>query len=142
MKDMRISWGARTFATLVALLVSSPALAQEPETTDTAPAPIPNPPPPPKQEPEPKPEPAPAAAAAPKDDGTPLVGPVERLGPSAFPEPRVRGIRGGSLWMTFHGLQWPYYPKTGIGVSGSAWIDTGFESIKRGNPTEQGIKYW
>ena len=34
---------------------------------------------------------------------------------------RTRGIRHGSLWMTFHGLQWPYYPKTGIGVAGYAF---------------------
>ena len=96
-----------------------------------------------------KPENAPPAdtrsptATEPKpEDGDKILGPIERLPPSAFPEPRVRGIHGGSLWMTFHGLQWPYYPKTGIGVSGSGWIDSGYEHIKRGNPTEQGIKYW
>ena len=77
-----------------------------------------------------KPENAPPAdaraanATEPKpEDGDKILGPIERLPPSAFPEPRVRGIQGGSLWMTFHGLQWPYYPKTGIGVSGSGWID-------------------
>jgi hypothetical protein len=69
------------------------------------------------------------------------IGPIERLPPSAFPAPTPRGIHGGSLWSTFHGLQWPYYPKTGIGISGYAWIDTGYEEIRRGNPTEQGIKY-
>ena len=96
-----------------------------------------------------KPENAPPAdtrspsATEPKpEDGDKILGPIERLPPSAFPEPKVRGIHGGSLWMTFHGLQWPYYPKTGIGVSGSGWIDSGYEHIKRGNPTEQGIKYW
>ena len=67
---------------------------------------------------------------------------VERLPPSAYPEPRVRGIRGGSLAATFHGLQWPYYPKTGIGISGYVWIDSGYQKIKRGNPTEQSIQYW
>src|SRR3954464_12387600 len=35
---------------------------------------------------------------------------VERLRGPASPEPRPRGIYGGSLWMTFHGLQWPYSP--------------------------------
>src|SRR5262249_4262205 len=67
---------------------------------------------------------------------------LERLPASAFPSDPVRGIQGGSLASTFHGLQWPYYPKTGIGISGSAWIDSGYEQIKRGNPTEQGINYW
>jgi hypothetical protein len=67
---------------------------------------------------------------------------VELLPPSAFPEPRTRGIEHGSLWMTMHGLQWPYYPKTGIGVSGYAWVDSGYETIDRGNPNEQGIDYW
>src|SRR5262245_36764882 len=67
---------------------------------------------------------------------------VELMPGSAYPEPRTRGIKNGSLWMTFHGLQWPYYPKTGIGVAGYAWVDSGYESIDRGNPTEQGIDYW
>jgi len=40
-----------------------------------------------------------------------------------------------------HGMPWPYYPKTGIGVSGYAWIDTGDESIKRGNHSEPNYKY-
>jgi hypothetical protein len=67
---------------------------------------------------------------------------IERLPPSAYPEPRVRGIPGGSLASTFHGLQWPYFPKTGIGVSGYAWLDPGYEQISRGNPSEQSLKYW
>jgi len=73
---------------------------------------------------------------------------VARLPPSAFPAPRVRGIYGGSLWMTFHGLQWPYSPlvtdtpRTHIGVSGSVWVDTGYEKIERGDPNETGTKYW
>jgi hypothetical protein len=138
-----LSRAAVRLASLVALTVPAPALAQDqgpntgdpalepkadekPRAPEAAPAP-----PPPAAKPEPKPE-----------DGDKILGPIERLPPSAFPEPRVRGIHGGSLWMTFHGLQWPYYPKTGIGVSGSAWIDSGYEHISRGNPTEQGIKYW
>jgi hypothetical protein len=67
---------------------------------------------------------------------------IERLPASAFPEPRIRGIPHGSLWMTFHGHQWPYYPKTGIGISGSLWIDSGYEHIDRRNPAEQDINYW
>ncbi len=65
----------------------------------------------------------------------PPVGPVERLPPTAYPEWKTRGIRGGSLWLSnnMHGMPWPYYPKTGIGVSGYVWIDTGYSSIVRGN---------
>ncbi|MBN1652302.1 MAG: hypothetical protein JXA30_00850 [Deltaproteobacteria bacterium] len=62
------------------------------------------------------------------------LGPLERLPKSAYPEPRVRGIKSGSLWMTFHGLQWPYYRKSGIGISGYVWIDTGYERAELGNP--------
>lgn len=39
-----------------------------------------------------------------------------------------------------HGIPWPYYPRTGIGVSGSAWIDVGYETIERGNPSQQGLR--
>ncbi len=67
--------------------------------------------------------------------------PIERLPPSAFPTTPIRGIEGGSLWLTFHGQEWPYYPKTGIGVSGYGWIDTGYEHIHRGDPTEPSEKY-
>jgi hypothetical protein len=71
-----------------------------------------------------------------KADATPAmtIGPLERLPPSAFPAPRVRGIKGGSLWLTFHGLQWPYYPKTGIGISGSVWVDTAYQRLTPGEP--------
>src|SRR4051794_15192164 len=61
------------------------------------------------------------------------LGPFERLPLTAYPNRPVRGLRGGSLWQTFHGLQWPYYPKTGIAVSGYGWIDTGYERVTRGN---------
>lgn len=55
---------------------------------------------------------------------------VEHLPGSAFPDP-PRGLYGGSLWLnTFHGLQWPYMPRTGLGISGYAWVDTGYEQIK------------
>jgi hypothetical protein len=59
---------------------------------------------------------------------------VERLPPSAYPSWKTRGIYGGSLWLSgsFHGTPWPYYPKTGIGVSGYAWFDTGYSNIARG----------
>ena len=77
---------------------------------------------------------SPPPETEPKADATPppSLGPLERLPPSAYPAPRVRGIKGGSLWLTFHGLQWPYYPKTGIGISGSIWVDTAFQRLTPG----------
>jgi hypothetical protein len=123
---------------------------------------------PPPAEPEPAPEPVAAPVAAPEPEpqvaqadaaseaevstqatpAEPPADPTQNLGgvlvrmpPSAFPEPRTRGLPGGSLWMTFHGLQWPYYPKTGIGISAYAWVDSGYEKIDRGNETEQSINY-
>jgi hypothetical protein len=90
---------------------------------------------------EPAPPPGEAPPAQQEDTEPDTLGPLERLPASAYPDEPVRGIRGGSLWFTFHGLQWPYYPKTGIGVSGYAWVDTGYERVKRGNPSEQSIKY-
>ncbi len=68
----------------------------------------------------------------------PPVGPIERLPPSAYPEWRTRGIKGGSLWLSnnMHGMPWPYYPKTGIGVSGYIWQDISYLSLKYGLPTE------
>ena len=57
---------------------------------------------------------------------------IEHLGPETFPG-RLRGLYGGSLWLepSFHGLQWPQNTHTGLGVSGSIWIDSGYETIKR-----------
>jgi len=68
----------------------------------------------------------PAAVAEPQ----PLY--VEHLGPSSYPG-KLRGIYGGSMWLepTFNGLQWPYMTKSGLGVSGSIWIDNGYEKITR-----------
>ena len=76
--------------------------------------------------------PPPAAAAAANNRV------VEELPPSAYPEPLIRGIYGGSLWSTFHGMQWPYYTKTGIGLSGYAWLDNSYERTKIGLTTATG----
>jgi hypothetical protein len=57
---------------------------------------------------------------------------VEQLPATAYPEPYTRGLYGGSLWSTFHGLQWPFYPRTGIGVSGYAWLDNSYEKVNVG----------
>jgi hypothetical protein len=64
---------------------------------------------------------------------------IERVPGSGYPEPRVRGIKGGSLWMTMHGLQWPYLPAINrkaalrLGVSGSVWSDLSYARIRSGN---------
>lgn len=95
---------------------------------------------------EPVAKPAGAAqsqASSPNDDSAKAaesVGPVERLPPSAFPEWRTRGIPDGSLRTTFHGMPWPYLPKNSLGISGSLWIDTGYQSVKRGNPSDPDSK--
>ena len=61
---------------------------------------------------------------------------VEHVGPETFPG-RLRGLYGGSLWLepSFHGLQWPQNTRTGLGVSGSFWVDSGYEAIKRDLPS-------
>ena len=84
----------------------------------------------------------PAPQVAQPEEPPPL-GPVERLPPTAYPEWKTRGIYGGSLWFSgnMNGMPWPYYPKTGIGISGYAWLDTGYETIHRGNPQEPSSKY-
>ena len=57
---------------------------------------------------------------------------IQRLPGSAYPEPQTRGLKYSSLWLTFHGLQWPYLPaKAGrdrfvIGLSGWGWLDTSY----------------
>jgi hypothetical protein len=89
---------------------------------------------------EPKFTPTPSTAPAAMDNSNELLGPLERLPASAYPNSPIRGIEGGSLWMTFHGLQWPYYPKTGIGVSGYGWIDTGYAHLARGDANEESDK--
>jgi len=110
-------------APLVSLLLASPAHAQD------APA-------------GPPPEVA-VPPSAPEQPATQSLGPFERLPPSSYPEWTTRGITGGSLWFSgnMHGMPWPYYPKTGIGVSGYAWLDTGYETITRGNAVEPNVKY-
>lgn len=60
---------------------------------------------------------------------------VEELPGSAYPEPRVRGIKYGSLWLTMQGYQWPYLPwkpghaSTVLGLSGSLWSDLSYAHI-------------
>jgi hypothetical protein len=116
----------------VAFILARPALAQdtpaEPPAAPEQAAPAAQAPAQTAQPTAPNAEPVPSAAPSES------LGPIERLPATAYPEPRVRGIRGGSLWLTFHGLQWPYYPKTGIGVSGSVWVDTAYQRLTPGEP--------
>src|SRR5690606_7138956 len=79
----------------------------------------------------------PSPAAVDRDRVVGWVG-VERLPGSAFPNEPVRGIKGGSLWMTFHGQQWPYMPAINgeaglrLGFSGSVWADGSYARINSG----------
>ena len=75
----------------------------------------------------------PASAPAPSDANFPT-GLVERLPSSAYPEPLNRGLYGGSLWLDMQGLQWPFYPRIGVGISGYGWVDTQFKRTRIGDP--------
>jgi hypothetical protein len=87
--------------------------------------------------------PAAAKAALPAPPGD-----IARLPGEAYPNDPIRGIEGGSLWLTFHGLQWPVAPfhpekpKTQLGFSGSAWVDTGYMYVDSGAPTTEDRKRW
>jgi hypothetical protein len=78
------------------------------------------------------PTPPPEIAEEPVVPAEPLPPYVEHLGPSSYPG-KLRGIYGGSMWLepSFNGLQWPYMAKSGVGVSGSFWVDSGYETINR-----------
>ncbi|MDP8999925.1 MAG: hypothetical protein M3O46_07415 [Myxococcota bacterium] len=90
---------------------------------------------------EPSFKPTPSTAPSATDTSNQLLGPIERLPASAYPSSPIRGIYGGSLWRTFHGMQWPYYPKPGIGVSGYVWLDSGYEHIARGGQNDPSNKF-
>jgi hypothetical protein len=79
---------------------------------------------------EPSPPPAPEPIVVPEP--VPLF--VANVGPSTYPG-KLRGIRGGSLWLepSFHGLQWPQMSKSGVGVSGLFWLDSGYLNLTRDN---------
>jgi hypothetical protein len=74
----------------------------------------------------------------------PSEGPVQWLPSTAYPEWTDRGIPGGSLRLSasMHGMQWPYYPTTGIGISGGTWVDTGYETITSTNSNFPRLKYF
>lgn len=60
---------------------------------------------------------------------------IQRLPGSAYPEPQTRGLPYGSLYLTFHGLQWPYMPalrpgsRFVVGVSGWGWVDNAVQKF-------------
>lgn len=80
------------------------------------------------REPPEEPEPTASGASSEREDLVSLLG-LEYLTGSAYPEPYTRGLKLGSLSLTFHGLQWPYMPlvsnKPGmrVGISGYLWSD-------------------
>jgi hypothetical protein len=88
------------------------------------------------------------AAPVPTEDATQAPSPpggLERMPGEAFwPPPYLRGLYGSSVWLStgLHGLQWPYYRKTGIGFSGDLWVDNSYEKVTRGDKTEQNVKAW
>src|SRR5947207_7645613 len=54
--------------------------------------------------------------AAPEESAPAPTAFVQQLPASAYPEPD-RGLYGSALWLDMQGLQWPYFPQTGIGLS-------------------------
>jgi hypothetical protein len=91
----------------------------------------------------------PAAQSVPRAEEEPpaVAGPqpvyVEHLGPTAYPG-KLRGLYGGSMWLepSFNGLQWPYMPRSGVGISGSVWVDSGYEKITRDYPSLPNTSMW
>jgi hypothetical protein len=65
---------------------------------------------------------------------------IEWLPPAR--ELMVRGIPNGSLAQTWHGMQWPHYPHTGLALSGNIWIDSGYARQDRSLSTEQDRRFW
>ena len=97
---------------LLSLFASGTLLAQDEEDVELAKPAL--------KEAESAPPAAPAPAELGSDDAAAAEGGaraaavsaigLELLSGSAFPSPQVRGIKGGSLAMNMHGLQWPYLP--------------------------------
>ena len=83
----------------------------------------------------------PVAGPPPADTGVPATVPaafrVHRegrpaaLAAVAYPDFPLRGIKFGSLWLTFHGLQWPYMPSSPTARSSSSASRAGAGSTTR-----------
>jgi hypothetical protein len=74
---------------------------------------------------------------------------LELLPSSGYPAPRVRGIEGGSLWMTMQGWQFPFMPSnageaaTRIAFSGMVWSDTSYRKVDSGiSATDPNLREW
>jgi hypothetical protein len=124
------------FATVSLSLASGAAAkGEEPEETSQEEADALAPPPKPKAKPEATPAAAEPTGQAPAPEASASA--IEHMGPETFPG-RLRGIEGGSLWLEpdFQGLQWPQNTRSGLGVSGTFWVDSGYEKITRGTPQQ------
>jgi hypothetical protein len=130
-----------------------PAPAGDQAAAPTPPAEAPAPPPPPVVTTPVPPQPTTAAEPGPLVVNEPVtkIG-VVRLPASAYPEFQLRGLTYGSLWLTFHGMQWPYLPtlaageKFVIGLSGWGWIDNTYAKFGPSTTdpkyTTNNIRYW
>jgi len=73
---------------------------------------------------------------------------VEILPASGYFPDRNRGLVGGSLWLTMHGLQFPYMaPPTSksevrIAISGSMWSDISYAQLLPGDPKLKRYDRW
>jgi len=150
---------------LILLASSTAAFAQQP-APEAAPAtatpappapPAPPPPVPPTAPPAtvittPVPQAQPAPATVPEVAEPVVKIGVVRLPTSSYPEFQTRGLTHGSLWLTFHGMQWPYLPNLAagerfvIGLSGWAWVDNSYQkfgpSSTDPNFSADNLKYW
>ncbi|MEY2929372.1 MAG: hypothetical protein RL033_121 [Pseudomonadota bacterium] len=127
-------------------LLTRGALAQDDEPP--AGALLREPEPPPADEPALREESSPPSSAATQEpSSSAAVLGVELLTAEAFPSPQPRGIPGGSLSATMHGLQWPYMPArsgaaaTRLGFSGSAWVDSSYRKVD-GGIADADLKEW
>jgi len=132
----------------------APATATPTEAPVEAPLPPAPPPPPPtpvgKMPPPLQPANAPATVPEVAEPVTKIG--VVRLPASAYPAFQIRGLTHGSLWLTFHGMQWPYLPNLAagerfvIGMSGWGWVDTSYQKFGPSSTdtsfTTNNIKYW
>ena len=117
----------------VGAIPAPPAMAPPSTAAPTTTTPIPVEPPPP-----PGTAGTPRAGEWAKPDAEPAAitdVQVQRLPAYAYPAPQTRGLPFGSLWLTFHGLQWPYMPTVNtdqrfvVGVSGWGWLDTAYQKF-------------
>jgi hypothetical protein len=122
-------------AALVALVGAGQARATEADPFAESPPAVTAPGGAPESVPSKSPVP-PAPASAPVEPAVNISpGIIEQLPASAYPEPYTRGLYGGPLWLDMQGLQWPYMPHSGVGISGYGWVDGNYRLIRSGNPT-------